>query len=159
MPLILTEEAADAEFRRLCPVDVDPTLGAEDISAILNAVKVGSVWVAATAYSYGDVVLPISRNGHRFICVSPGTSSTTEPSWPTADNATGGDGNGLRWQEEGPECSLWDTRAAAFAGWNLKADKASCRFDFDTAGDGRKRSQVETACRRRAMMFAPVVIA
>jgi hypothetical protein len=161
MPLITTEEQADAELRFICPVSVDPTLGAEDISYILAKSVVGTVWAADTAFAYGAVIIPTeaNRNGHRYKCIMPGTSGVTEPSWPTWDNSAVGDGSVLQWQEDGAECDLWDRRALGWHGWNKKADNASCRFDFDVSGDGRKHSQVAEFCRKRAMMFAPVVIA
>lgn len=132
----------------------------DDISRILDQNAVASVWVASTDYVYGDVVIPTddNRNGHRFVCIVAGTSDATEPSWPTWDNATVSDGDNLTWQECGPEIDLWDLIAAACAAYDLKIAKAACRFDYDVAGDSRKRSQVMQQLERQRARYAPVFV-
>lgn len=68
-------------------------------------------WVASHAYQaglpdlgshspFGDVVIPTSPNGHAYLCVDPGTSSGSQPAWPT-DGSTVADG-GVIWRDLGP---------------------------------------------------------
>ena len=77
---------------------VDSTLASEE-----------TAWATATAYTAGNVRMPTSgnRNGHRYICTVAGTShATTEPTWPTTDDATVTDGT-VTWAEYGGDlCSL-----------------------------------------------------
>jgi len=39
-------------------------------------------WVASTAYSLGDYVLPTTPNGYYYKCTTAGTSDSSEPTWP-----------------------------------------------------------------------------
>lgn len=59
-----------------------------------------STWQANTAYAVDDVVIPTQSNGHKYICITAGTSGSTEPSWPTSSGATVNDGS-VRWRENG----------------------------------------------------------
>jgi hypothetical protein len=44
----------------------------------------GVTWVAATAYTAGDVIRPVSGNGKLYVAITSGTShATTEPVWTT----------------------------------------------------------------------------
>lgn len=42
-----------------------------------------SVWVASTAYSLDDIVVPITANGFQYRCSIAGTSDSSEPTFPT----------------------------------------------------------------------------
>jgi len=59
-------------------------------------------WATDTSYEVGDIKIPTSRNGHRYRCITAGTSGSSEPSWPTAQGATVADG-GAEWEEYGGE--------------------------------------------------------
>jgi hypothetical protein len=62
----------------------------------------GAVWTATTAYVLGDVVRPITTNGHLYVCAGAGTSAGSEPTWTTVsgkDNAAV-DGS-VVWSEAG----------------------------------------------------------
>ncbi|MBW3591456.1 MAG: hypothetical protein KY393_06385 [Actinobacteria bacterium] len=54
------------------------------------ATQLGTAWVASTAYTVGNLVLPTNTgtNPYIFEVTTAGTSSTTEPVWPTAEGAT-----------------------------------------------------------------------
>lgn len=59
-------------------------------------------WAASTAYNVGDVVRPVTGNGHLYMCAVAGTSAATEPTWNTVagkDNAA--TDNGVVWTEIG----------------------------------------------------------
>jgi len=59
-----------------------------------------ATWAASTAYTKGQVVKPTAASA-RFVCIVAGTSDTTEPTWPTAAQATVTDG-GVTWEEATP---------------------------------------------------------
>jgi len=58
-----------------------------------------AAWAASTAYVVGDVVraITVQASGLVFECTVAGTSSTSEPSWPTDISSTIVDGN-VTWQ-------------------------------------------------------------
>jgi len=56
-------------------------------------------WKQTTAYVPGDYVVPTVANGHQYLCTAGGTSTMTEPAWPTAANATITETGGPTWQE------------------------------------------------------------
>lgn len=107
--------------------DLPPTLtntaSTGDLDRILAKCKQASLWVAATAFSVGDIVIPITRNGHRFRCVTAGTSGATEPSWTSANYSSTSD-NTILWEEDGIEYDLWNMGRAINEGWKLKKSKA-----------------------------------
>lgn len=44
-------------------------------------------WAPSTSYSPGDVIIPLTSTGFRYICTTGGTSAATEPTW---DDVKGG---------------------------------------------------------------------
>jgi len=54
-------------------------------------------WVASTAYSLGDTAEPTVDNTYRYSVTVAGTSSGTEPTWPTSIGSTVVDGT-VTWQ-------------------------------------------------------------
>lgn len=54
-------------------------------------------WQSGTSYSVGDYVIPSVQNGHIYRCITAGNSGTGEPSWPTGDGNTVGDGT-VEWE-------------------------------------------------------------
>lgn len=61
-------------------------------------------WTRATAYAAGERVLPSATdNGFIYTCITAGTSSGTEPTWPTTIDGTIGEGTGRTplWQQAG----------------------------------------------------------
>jgi hypothetical protein len=59
-------------------------------------------WVGSTAYTTGDYVVPTVSNGRRYYASTGGTTSGSEPTWPTS--ATVPDGS-VTWTEAGYEGS------------------------------------------------------
>ena len=58
-------------------------------------------WVAATAYSVGDLIEPDTPNGYVYICIQAGISNaTTEPTFPTGMGQTVTD-HTVIWQQNG----------------------------------------------------------
>jgi len=58
-------------------------------------------WEATTTYALNEIVMPTTPNGHQYICITGGQSSTSEPTWPTALNGTVDETapGTARWQE------------------------------------------------------------
>lgn len=90
---------------------------------ILDNNKRASIWVADTEYAVGDLIIPITRNGHRFKCTTPGTSGDEEPEWSTLREISIDD-NSIVWEEAGIEIDLWDFTGAAQEAIQLKMNKA-----------------------------------
>lgn len=136
-----------------------PDLNQELDQIIVNSAR-ASLWAANHAYAYGDVILPNARNGHRFLCVRPGTSGTTEPTWPTGTGATQSEGTGvnsLLWQEAGPDFkSIYDLRRAKYEALDLKVQRAAVRSQTITDGRGQANSYLYLDLVRERDKYRPV---
>ena len=111
------------------------------------------MWVAATAFNVGDVVIPVTMNGHRFKCVIAGTSSAAEPSWTSANYSNVSD-NSILWEEDGIEYDLWDMGRAVYEGWKLKKSKAVVYIGSE---DGL--SDIYEHCAEMVQQTRPVMVA
>ena len=70
-----------------------------------------SAWVANTAYSVDDVVIPNTINGYQYRCTVAGAShATTEPTWGTALGVTQTDGT-VTWEMDGNSGDEYAPRA------------------------------------------------
>lgn len=148
------KEMALAQLKRLVQPDSTPALDDVELNAILDSVQRASFWALSTAFTFGAVALPATKNGHRYRCTEAGSTATTEPTWPTRDGATISDGT-VRWEEAGADFdNVFDVRAAAHEAWLLKAAKASELFD----GGDQKLSQIGERCGEMAEKFAPILI-
>lgn len=58
----------------------------------------GERWAAATLYRVGDMVSPVTPNGHLYRCIVGGIAGALEPAWPLADAGTVVDGQ-VTWKE------------------------------------------------------------
>ena len=59
------------------------TLASKTIT-VTAANSFGTTWATGTVYAVGDVVRPVSGNGHLYKCIIAGTShASTEPTWTT----------------------------------------------------------------------------
>lgn len=127
MPIITDIEVAKTRLKFELQFDTPPELTDEgdgnDIDRILAKWKRASVWTSATVFVAGDIVIPATQNGHRFRCVTSGTSGSSEPSWSTSDFSSVGDGT-AQWQEDGKQYDLWDMEMAVNYGWSIKKSKA-----------------------------------
>jgi len=59
-----------------------------------------ATWAATTDYAVDDIVIPTTPNGKVYKCTVAGTSSGSEPTWPTTINLTVAD-NTVTWQCSG----------------------------------------------------------
>jgi hypothetical protein len=71
-------------------------------------VRGGNLWLTNHLYSINDIALPTVDNGRFYVCIQPGESGNTEPSWSTVDGATTYDNNAVwhgyriaKWKESG----------------------------------------------------------
>lgn len=164
--------AAFKELVRLVQPDTDPVLtkgggvtpdATKELDSVLVAAKVASTFAASTAYAYGAVVLPSTRNGRRYRVTQGGTSGATEPTWPTDAYGTVTSGSGspaLTFEEDGPAPSnIYDVRRAAYEAWNLKAAKASDRVSLTSDGQSVSEHQTPQFCLSKAQRYAPLGVA
>jgi hypothetical protein len=56
-------------------------------------------WTASTSYSYADIVRPTTVNGWYYVCVQPGTTGSTEPTWPIIEGELIYDGT-VTWEAQ-----------------------------------------------------------
>lgn len=151
--------------------DSDPVLTTEEFDELFAAarradaagnapsnVDSAPVWQGSTVYAYGDVVTAAPAAGRWWICLTPGTSASTQPVWPDQAGRPPGivevaDGT-VVWLDAGTAWTpTWDLNTAAAEGWELKAGKAAARFDFGTDGQTFQRSQVIAHCHRMAATY------
>lgn len=159
MERITNEDTARSRLSRLTQADSNPII-TSSLQDILAECRLASLWQASTAYSVGTVIQPNTPNGKRYVCVTAGTSGTTEPTFATGRDSTTSDGTTLVWQEDGDEyASLWDLRRAAYLGWKEKASKAVCAVDVKAGDQAFSNSQIFDHCEAMAKKFMPVMVA
>lgn len=61
-----------------------------------NAMSLNWVWSASAGMGLGVRRIPITANGYYYTAIVSGTTSATEPAWPTVEGATVVDG-GVKW--------------------------------------------------------------
>lgn len=160
----LTESQALAKLKTMLAWQTDPALTADEVAGLLDEARRVTVWTASTAYSVGDRIVTTARNGRVYECRDAGSSASTEPDWgETSGHYLGravDDGTALVWVDAGPAfAEQWDLRAAAQAGWLMKAAKCTDRFYFASSGQMFSRQQVIDNCFRMAARYAPLVVA
>jgi hypothetical protein len=83
-------------------------------------------WATSTDYEVGDVVVPTTRNGHRYICTTAGTS-VSEPAWPTTEGAS--IGSSPEWTEYGGDMCAHDLWA------DFSGSEAATGDGYTTGGE------------------------
>lgn len=144
-------ELARAELERTVQPSLSPVLDAQEVEDVLDAARVAAVWEAGKAYSYGERVVPASPKGRFYVCVEPGTSGASEPSFPTYDSGQVTDG-GVTWEEAGRFSKLYDARKAIYGALVVKRSKAN---EFTGADEARITANLDEMLRR----YRPVGIA
>jgi hypothetical protein len=82
----------------------------------------GFVWTASVAYVAGQVITPVTANGHLYQCTTGGTSGTSQPSFPTG-GGTVADGT-VVWQDLGAAAT------AAILSQNATSTNAATTVSF-----------------------------
>lgn len=164
MGIITDRDTAKNKLTSLLQPSSYPTLSTGEggeVETLLDDNRIGSVWAQSTSYEIGDVVIPTAENrtGLRYRLASfdgEGVQSgASEPAWPIKTGSTVSDGN-LIWEEDGPECDLWDIMQAAYEGWLLKQSKAVNNIDYKDASASFSASQISRHCADMAEKYKPV---
>ncbi len=159
---------AQARLERMIASTVDPILDAAAIADLLSYGRrpdaagndprndsTAPVWTAGTLYARNDLVRQSSTVERWWICLWPGRSNTTTPSWPVLltprTDRTVVDGTGpvtaVVWEDAGSRWQpTYDFNAMAAAGWETKAALIANRFTFATDGQTFNRSQQHAMC-------------
>jgi hypothetical protein len=143
-----------SRLNSLAQPSIEPTLIPSEIDAILDRNKRGSRWVTATVLVEGDVVFPTVRNGHRYLVVTGGTT-TTEPTWPTGmqSSVTAG----AEFEEAGIDyASVYDLRSALRECWELKAAKAS---ELISSTDSGSEQMIFQHCQEMVTKYSTPMVA
>jgi hypothetical protein len=90
-------------------------------------------WAASTPYAVGDVVKPLTPNGHLYRCVTAGTSGGSAPSWPTGHGLNVTDNTAV-WVEIGTNIVVFDCDDPAWASSTLTAAYGVLYKSTGTAG-------------------------
>ena len=158
----LTETQAYNEVARMTQSDEYPTLTNDDLTLIVETNVRYSAWVANTAYSFGDIVVPVIQNGRLYECSTAGTTGDTNqfPEFYTAyANGIRFVDNTVTWVDAGPaNTEKYDVRSAVRAGWILKAAKVA---NLINSKDGSQDIQLENLhkqCLTMAERYRPLVI-
>lgn len=145
--------AALAELILRAQPETEPSISSLELDPILDKAKRASTWVAEADYTVGAVVMPSTRNGHRYECVAPGMSSDAEPAFPTGYEATVADGDSLVWREAGKEYgNVYDVRRAENLVAKLRRVKS---LEYE----GGPESEIYKRCVEEERRTAPIVFA
>lgn len=82
-----------------------------EVSAVTVSHKNGddaATWVASTAYTTSDYVIPTTPNSRFYQCTTAGTSDSSEPTWPTTTGQTVVDAT-VTWTDMGLITCVVDT--------------------------------------------------
>ena len=74
------------------------------LKAVIGGSRTHVAWVATTAKVINDLVVPTAENGYYYKCTVAGTTSATQPTWPTIIGNTVVDG-GVTWRCEGTKAA------------------------------------------------------
>lgn len=132
--------------------ETPPVISESVMDDIISRHQLATIWDAETEFSVNQVVVPSTRNGHRYRCIVAGTSGATEPTWTRAKGAQRSDGSdGLVWQEDGADfTSLFDKFGAVHEIWMAKAELATALYK-----DRANYQQVYDHCMAMANKWAP----
>jgi len=76
------------------------TMTVSTIPIISTFVPAFSTWTASVSYSVNSIIEPTSSNGHYYKAIQPGTSGTSQPTFPTGTGQEVADGQVI-WREAG----------------------------------------------------------
>lgn len=158
----LTRLQAIEQLSTMCQSEEYPQLDTSDLAFLIDNNKRSKDWAASTAYVYGDIVEPITKNGRYYKCVEAGTSGTSNP-FPTYyyenGTSTAYDDNTSKWIDLGPAYTeQYDVRGAARAGWILKASKVSHLINSKDGSQDLNLSALQEQFLKMAERYRPVVL-
>lgn len=163
--------AALNELKRIVQADDHPVLtygngtydSTKELDVILDRHKRAVTYTNATAYSYGQVVMPTTRNGYRYRVTVPGMSGAAEPTWPTSFGGrveSGSNSPVLTFEEVGPEFeNIYDVRGAAYEALDLKCMKAANDNQYLQDSRGSASSFLFLNLQRQRDRYQPLEVA
>jgi len=105
----------------------------------VQANSYGAVWTTLTPYVLGDVVRPVTTNGHLYMCAGAGTTAAGEPTWTTVagrDNVTI-DGS-VVWSEIGASITKFSSAAIVSPSMSLTSIQYGWIYDDTNATAANK---------------------
>ncbi len=90
-------------------------------------------WSATTVYAVGDVVVPTVSNGSQYFCTIGGTSSGSQPTWPSSGTVTDGT---VTWQQSsGVAVFQQPDEQIEYAGQTALTIRGNFDYDANEAAD------------------------
>lgn len=159
---------ATERLASLVNAEADPALDSDELIRLLDQARTtdaagnppanrdATAWTADTELHVGTVV---NVSGRYWIVRVPGTTGSVEPDWPDRSGYVRDPGQmiedgSVTWFDNGTAWKpTWDMNRAAMLGWELKAGKASARYNFGTDDQRFDRARVSVSCREQAMVY------
>ena len=148
----LSRLQAIKQLSDMCQSTLYPELTDNQLGNLIDQHKKFATWQPSTSYLVGDMIVPTIPNGRVYQCIIAGTSTTTEPTFPSIGYAVGQafynyvgtppNFYGLTFQDNGfITTEVYDVRAAAKQAWLLKASIAA---NLANTSDGQMRIDLHT---------------
>jgi hypothetical protein len=161
--IITSSSDAAALLEAACPHDSAPVLTDGQMTALLARWAIATVWDDATAYVYGQYVVPVAGAPAYLYRVARntdetwgGTSGATAPTWDTSTWLADGT---LHWEYVGPApACIWDIRSAAREGWLMKAASVAGCVDITDGALRAANSQQHAMCIQQADRYKAIGI-
>ena len=160
----LSRLQAIKQLSDFCQATLFPELDNNQLGNLIDQHKKFSSWEPSTSYAVGDLIVPTIPNGRVYQCIIAGTSTTTEPTFPSIGYAVGQafynyvgtppNFYGLTFQDNGFITSeIYDVRAAAKQAWLLKASIAANLANTDDGKMKVELHQIQENCLQMAGKF------
>ena len=160
----LSRLQAIKQLSDMCQATLFPELDNNQLGNLIDQHKKFSSWEPSTSYAVGDMIVPTIPNGRVYQCIIAGTSTTTEPTFPSIGYAVGQafynyvgtppNFYGLTFQDNGFITSeIYDVRAAAKQAWLLKASIAANLANTDDGKMKVELHQIQENCIQMAGKF------
>jgi hypothetical protein len=144
-------EAALLDLTLRVQPDIEPSIDPDTLDQILDSAQRASTWTPETPYALGAVVMPETRNGHRYEAIQGGTSDVSVPTFPVGDEATVSDATVI-WKEVGREFgNVYDVKLAENLVWKWRRATLS--------ESGKDEADMYEHCEKEEKRTAPIVFA
>ena len=85
----LSRLQAIKQLSDMCSATLYPELDNNQLGNLIDQHKKFRSWEPSTPYVVGDMIVPTIPNGRVYQCIIAGTSTTTEPTFPSIGYAVG----------------------------------------------------------------------
>lgn len=123
------------ELIRLVQPESEPELELEDVEKILDKNLRVTTWSASTALKFGQLIFPVTRNGHTYRVKTAGTTGSAEPAWSLVDGASVTDGTATFEEFGAYPHSIYNVVEAAKQCCQMKMAKAAEYFSGGRRGN------------------------